>query len=77
MRVQTRWGLGSLTVWTWNIFAEKLLLYEQTAIASHPLVMLLLVGLYHAHQKGLCRAFVFQDGGLGTGMLFPHPEGRR
>ena len=77
MRVQTRWGLGSLTVWTWNMFAEKLMLCEQTGMASHPLVVSLLVGLYHAHQKGLCRAFVFQDGGLGIGVLFPHLEGWR
>ena len=61
--MQTRWGLGSFTVRTWNKFKAKLIFCEQTGAASPPLVVLLLAGLSHTQQKGLCRAFVFRMGG--------------
>lgn len=57
------WGLGSVTVWTWNKFKAKLMFCEQTGAASPLLVVLPLAGLSHTQQKGLCRAFVFRTVG--------------
>ena len=75
MPVQTRWGLGSFTVRTWNKFGARLTLCEQTGAACPPTGHVTAGGpVPHAAGASL-QSFCVQDGGLGIGVLLAHLEG--